>query len=85
MSTRIKTLIFIIFLVVLINPVKAKRIKNLEDINNQVWSKFYQVFDSLDSDLMESIHSKHLIRIPADRKTILNYKEYAVISPCSIS
>ena len=76
MSTRIKTLIFIIFLVVLINPVKAKRIKNLEDINNQVWSKFYQVFDSLDSDLMESIHSKHLIRIPADRKTILNYKEY---------
>ena len=76
MITKIKVSISIIFLLVLINPVKAKGTKNLEDINNQVWSKFYQVFDSLDHDLMESIHSKHLIRIPADRKTILNYKEY---------
>jgi hypothetical protein len=73
---KIKILISIILLVALINPVKAQSIKNLQDINNDVHHKFYQAFDSLDLSLMESIHSKKLIRIPADRNTILNYKEY---------
>lgn len=76
MKTRTKILISIILLLVLINPAKAQSLKNLEDINDQVWSNFYQVFDSLDHSLMESIHSQHLIRIPADRKIIINYKEY---------
>jgi len=73
---KIKILISITFLVVSINPVKAQSIKNLQDINNEVYSKFYQAFDSLDLSLMESIHSKKLIRVPADSKTILNYKDY---------
>ena len=60
----------------MINPVKARSIKNLQHINNDVYSKFYQAFDSLDVSLMESIHSKKVIRIPAYRNTILNYKDY---------
>lgn len=76
MKTRTKILIFIIFSLVLTNPIKAQNLKNLEDINDQVWSKFYQVFDSLDYNLMETIHSKHLIRIPADNKVIFGYKDY---------
>ncbi|MEJ2627828.1 MAG: hypothetical protein P8078_04665, partial [bacterium] len=71
-----KILISIISLFVLINPIKAQSIKNLKDINNTVHLKFYQAFDSLDCSIMQSIHSKKLIRIPADRKTILNYKDY---------
>lgn len=73
---KMKILISIIFLAVLINPIKAQSIKNLKDINNDVHKKFCQVYDSLDCRLMESIHSKKLMRIPADRNTILNYREY---------
>jgi len=71
-----KILISIISLFVLINPIKAQSLKNLKDINNTVHLKFYQAFDSLDCSIMQSIHSKKSIRIPADRKNILNYKDY---------
>lgn len=73
---KIKILLSIIFLVVLVNPIKAQGIKNLKDINNHIHNKFYQAYDSLDYGLMESIHSKKLIRILADKNTILNYMEY---------
>ncbi|MBN1695853.1 hypothetical protein JW879_10730 [candidate division WOR-3 bacterium] len=73
---KMKILVPIIFLVVLVNTVKAQSIKNLKDINNDVYNRFYQSHDSLDYGLMESMHSKKLMRIPAGRNTILNYMEY---------
>ena len=73
---KIKILVYITFFVGLANPTEAQNIKNLKDINNDVHYKFCQSFDSLDYKLMESIHSKKLIRVPADRKRILNYEEY---------
>lgn len=73
---RIKIIISIIFLAVIINPIKAQHLKNLKDINNDVHNKFHKAFDSLDHKLLKSIHSKRLIRIPANRNTILSYNDY---------
>ena len=73
---KIKILVFIAFFVVAVIEVRANSIKRLQDINNDVHKQFYQAYDSLDYKLMESIHSKKLIRVPADRNTILNYEEY---------
>jgi len=73
---KLKILVLVTFFVVSAIPVKSSSIKNLKDINNDVHRKFYQAYDSLDYKLMESIHSKKLIRIPADRKIILDYEEY---------
>lgn len=43
-------------------------------IDQQVWNPFRESFDSLNSSLMAKIHSKQLIRIPAEQKFILDYE-----------
>ena len=73
---KIRILFFVTIFIVSAIPVKSNSIKNLQDINNDVHEKFYQAYDSLDYKLMETIHSKKLIRIPADRNIILDYEEY---------
>jgi hypothetical protein len=73
---KIKILVLMVFFVAPASQIKANSIKNIQDINNDVHRKFHQAFDSLDYKLMESIHSKELMRIPADRKIILGYEEY---------
>jgi len=56
------------------NPVYTQTSTNLKEIN-QVWSKFYQAFETLDYTLMADIHSKDLVRISGGQ-CISDYDTY---------
>ncbi len=56
--------------------IQAQTKEHLRQINKEVYSKFYQAFDSLDYSLMAEIHARDLIRIPANQKRILDYETY---------
>jgi len=48
----------------------------LQTINEQVWSKFYEAFSTLNIELMKEIHRKDLIRISGNSQKISDYKSY---------
>ena len=48
---------------------------NLEAINSQVWSQFYEAFETLNPELMANIHSKEMVRVSGGT-TILDYETY---------
>ncbi len=73
---RLVRFIIVIVLIAYGNILNAQNTQNLKAINNDVWSKFYLAFDSLDFNLMAEIHSKKLIRIPANQKKIIDYEAY---------
>lgn len=45
-------------------------------INLQVWQKFEEAFVSNNPSLLNSLHTRDILRIPAESKTILAGKEY---------
>ncbi len=53
--------------------------EQLREINDQVWQKFIVAFNTGDFSIMKEIHSKEVIRIPANRKEILDYKAYMAL------
>ena len=71
-----KKVLFSLAILVFGSQLKAQSIEHLQQINNEVYSKFYMAFDSLDYQLMAEIHAKDLIRIPANQKMILDYETY---------
>ncbi len=61
---------------VVCTQIQAQTKEHLQQINHEVYSKFYMAFDSLDYSLMAEIHAKDLVRIPANQKVILDYESY---------
>lgn len=58
------------------NSCASQNNKCLKDINNQIWANFSKAFETLDSDLFESIHSNNLVRVSGDNKTIRDKTTY---------
>ena len=70
-----KNLVFtILFLLVSSSQGYTQAQTNLKEIN-QVWSKFYKAFETLDHSLMAEIHSKELVRISGGQR-ISDYHSY---------
>ena len=55
---------------------QSQPVSELEQINRDVWEKFYMAFDSLDYQYMAGIHTKDLIRIEGNRQSIIDYDTY---------
>lgn len=70
----LKKVLLPMFLLLTVSQVICQTQKNFGDIN-EVWSKFYQAFDSLDYKLMAEIHSEELVRVSGGEE-ILGYKDY---------
>ena len=68
--------VLITFLTTGLQPSIAQQSEQLLQINSQVWEKFYKAFEDLDYRLMAEIHTKDLVRIPANQHTILDYDTY---------
>lgn len=47
-----------------------------KEINTQVWENFEKAFASNDVELLLSIHSTNIIRIPADKQVVVTGQEY---------
>ncbi len=69
-------LILLLFISIGCTISSAQHVEHMKAINHEVWEKFYWAFESLDHGLMAEIHTKDLIRIPANQKTILDYATY---------
>jgi hypothetical protein len=46
------------------------------EINTQVWEKFESAFKTNNPELLNSLHTSDILRIPAESKTLLFGKEY---------
>ena len=49
----------------------------LKQINSQVWDNFEKAFAVNDVELLLSLHTKDVIRIPADKKVIVSASDYS--------
>lgn len=76
MKNRFPFVFAVLLMAFSFNSTKAQDINSLKEVNQQVWSKFYSAFENLDFTLLAEIHSKDVIRIPADSKEIIRYDEY---------
>jgi hypothetical protein len=47
-----------------------------KQINTQVWEKFENAFATNNPELLNSLHTTDILRIPADSKTIIGGQEY---------
>lgn len=47
-----------------------------KQINTQVWEKFEEAFQTNNVDLINSIHTKDILRIPADKQVIISGEDY---------
>ena len=54
----------------------AQYIDVFEQINKDVWYRFYAAYDSLDYTISEAIHTSDVMRIPANQGQIIDYKSY---------
>lgn len=59
-----------------ISSAQEQQTNDCKSINQDVWEKFYEAFESLDYNLMAEIHSKDLARITANNKQIKDYTAY---------
>jgi hypothetical protein len=73
-TMRTKTMI--ITLLLTLGSITLYGQSKLESINNEVWYPFYKAFETLDYQIMASVHSEELSRIPASRGHISTYQEY---------
>jgi hypothetical protein len=46
------------------------------EINTQVWQKFEEAFSTNNVDLLISLHTNNILRIPADAKTLIIGQDY---------
>jgi len=59
-----------------VNSLFSQDHKNLSEINIQIWQPFTQAFETNNYQLFASIHSKDLVRVSGDGKSIKTYTEY---------
>jgi len=77
MHMKYCTIIILCFLISVASKGIAQEKQNeVQLINEQVWSKFYEAFSTLNYKLMAEIHHKNLIRISGNGKKISDYESY---------
>lgn len=59
-----------------VNGFSQEKQNELNLINEQVWSQFYEAFATSNCQLMDEIHHKDLIRISGNGKSISNKETY---------
>lgn len=65
------------FLFLLTFPVSFSQDTNIfKEINEQVWDKFEEAFQTNNVELLNSIHTKEVLRIPADKQVIVSGEDY---------
>lgn len=69
-----KFITVLVFVILITNTSTAQNTDNLKAINN-VWSKFYKAFETLDYTLMAEIHHKDLVRVSGGKR-IIDYDTY---------
>jgi ketosteroid isomerase-like protein len=47
-----------------------------KEINEQVWKSFISTFANRDTDGFMAVHSKDLVRVPRDSKSVVNFEGY---------
>ena len=74
MKTKTTTAAFLLYLSSI--SLCAQTVDILQQINKDVWSRFYMAYESLDHKISEKIHTKDLMRIPANQGVIMDYRSY---------
>lgn len=58
------------------NRSEAQDTAVFKEINKQVWEKFEKAFQTADPDLLTSLHTEDILRIPAESNVIVAGSEY---------
>ena len=69
-----KKLSILLLLNLLILPAFSQEIQ--KEINEQVWKPFIKTYNAHDTEGFMALHSKDLIRVPRDGKSIRDYEAY---------
>jgi ketosteroid isomerase-like protein len=75
---------FLILLVFFFQGSFAQSQAIVMEINNQVWKPFIQSFNTGDDEAFKAVHSKDVVRVIRDEKTIYGYDRYFQKVPDSI-
>ncbi|MBN1649882.1 MAG: nuclear transport factor 2 family protein [Bacteroidales bacterium] len=75
-TTRLSSIVVVIFISLWVNNLNAQDTNVFRQINTQVWEKFEEAFITNNPELLNSLHTDNVLRIPSDSKTIIIGKEY---------
>ena len=70
-----KHFVSVVLILMQCNFIFAQNKTHYEEINEDVWERFYLAYTELDAKYMEEIHSKEVMRIPADSKKIFHFEQ----------